>query len=144
MNEDSYDRVDVPDFTQVLAQRIALRQSGTTPTAAPNGFDPYKALVDKKKADNGEPVDTSNIQQWPEKDVKALEDFCSKHGVFGYSCGKMSPTAALAMLKGRMGIVDGPLESRVPPGYEKMGNQSKYNASFPYEQVVSKKTLLNG
>jgi hypothetical protein len=142
VNDDSYERADVPDFTQLLMQRVQQKTIEAKP--APNGFDPYQAMLNRKKVDDGEPVDTSNVVKWPEKDVKALEDFCAKYAVLGFNCGKMSPIAALAMLKNMMGIVEGPLEDRVPAGYEKRGTPSKYNAHFPYEQIVTKKTLLNG
>ena len=69
-------------------------------------------------------VDTPNINenitiQWREKDIKALEDFCKEHGIEGFSCGYMSPVAALAMLKNKLGIIDNPTEER-PIGYEQI------------------------
>ena len=143
MSEDSYDR-EMPDFTQILAQRLAQKQTDGTPTAAPNGFDPYKAMLDKKKMEDGEPIDTSNTQKWPAADVKALEDFCAKHGILGYNCGRMSPIAALSMLKKQLGFDDRPLEDRVPMGYEKKGTKSAYGPNFPYEAMLTKKKLLNG
>ena len=59
--------------------------------------------------------------EWPANEVKALEEFCLKHGVVGFSCGRMSPSAALAFLKTKLGIVDAPLEERTPYGYSKIG-----------------------
>ena len=88
--------------------------------------------------------DISSIVRWPEADVKVLEDFCKKYGVLGFDCGKMSPIAALAMLKNMLGIVDGPLENRIPSGYEKMGVKSNYSPNDPYQSVFQKKDILHG
>jgi hypothetical protein len=144
MSEDSYERNDVPDFTQLLMKRISDKKSEETKTVGAGGFDPYKMMVNKKVSDEGAPIDTSNTIKWPEEDVKALEDFCLKYGIVGYNCGRMSPVAALSMLKSQFGIVDKPLEERVPAGYEKLGVKSKYNANYPYSRVINKKNLLNG
>lgn len=145
MIEDSFERSDVPDFTQLLMHRISSRGKETTSEPKTN-FDPYKMMVNKKKSENGEPVDVSDVIKWPEKDLKALNDFCKKYNILGFNCGKMSPIAALSMLKSQLGIVDAPLEERIPLGYEKRGTPTaKYNSSFPYEQSInSKKTLLKG
>jgi hypothetical protein len=51
--------------------------------------------------------------KWPEAEVKALADFCSKHGIV-VEHGHMSPSATLAYLKRKMGIEDAPLEERTP------------------------------
>jgi len=72
--------------------------------------DPNDAGVDisklfKKKTGEEQP---SPIQQFDEKDIKELEDFCKKMGVLGFGCGTMHPKAALRMLKARMGIQDTP------------------------------------
>lgn len=124
----------MPDFNQVVTQRL-----GTTPTS---GFDPHKLMVKKKQVEAGEVVaeDETPKQTWPEKDVKTLEDFCAKHGILGFNCGRMSPIAAMAMLKQKIGIVDGPLEDRMPFGYEKLG---KFNPNYPYTAMVKKKTVLS-
>lgn len=113
----------LPDFNQVIAQKKA----DTT------GFDPHKLMVQRKQLSTGEVVDVTPVQQWPEKDVKALEDFCKQYGIVGFNCGRMSPVAALAFLKGKLGVVDGPLEQRVPPGYQ------PYSPTKPYQP-----TLLHG
>lgn len=106
------------------------------PQAAPNGFDPFKTMMQKKAIENGEVVPPSDlpVQRWPEKDTKALEEFCTKHGIVGFNCGRMSPIAALAFLKNHLGIVDAPLEERVPNGYTRL---------TPYSDVM-KKVLLKG
>lgn len=51
--------------------------------------------------------------KWPEEEVKALADFCVKHGII-VEYGHMSPSATLAYLKRKMGIEDEPLKERTP------------------------------
>jgi hypothetical protein len=63
-------------------------------------------------------------------------------GIVEYNCGKMSPIAALAMLKQQLGVVEGPLEERVPLGYQKLG--SKFNSNYSYTQMVKEKTEQKG
>ena len=121
----------IPDFNQVITKRLGY---------AVSGFDPHAIMVKKKEIDGGVVEDTTPKQTWPEKDVKTLEDFCAKHGILGFNCGRMSPIAAMAMLKQKIGIVDGPLEERMPFGYEKLG---KFNPNYPYTAMVKKKTLLS-
>jgi hypothetical protein len=121
----------VPDFSQVVTKRLS---------DAASGFDPHAIIVKKKEVDSGTVEDTTPKQIWPEKDVKTLEDFCAKHGILGFNCDRMSPIAAMAMLKQKIGIVDGPLEERMPFGYEKLG---KFNPSYPYTAMVKKKTVLS-
>lgn len=59
-------------------------------------------------------MDNSEIKiKWPEEEVKALADFCLKHGI-SVEHGHMSPSATLAYLKRKMGIEDVPLEERTP------------------------------
>lgn len=132
----SWNSNSMPSFEAIAAQRLQ-------PKTATNGFDPYKTMLNKKDMDDGKPIDTSNIQKWPEEDIKRLQDFCTKYGILGFKCGHMHPVAALSMLKTQMGIVEGPLEDRVPPGYEKMGTRPIYNSNNTYGSSM-KKTLLNG
>lgn len=149
--DDNYDRngqrefqfSNSPDFNQLLAGRLS---TGPKPVEVKptTGLDPYKIMVNKKLADAGHPIDTLNIVKWPEKESQALEDFCKKMGIVGFNCGKMSPASALAMLKNMLGIVDGPLESRVPAGYESLGSKNLFNSNYPYQSAIQKKTLLNG
>ena len=80
-------------------------------------------MVKKKLMDSGEAQDTTPKQMWPEKDIKVLEDFCKEHGILGFNCGRMSPIQALAFLKQKLGIADGPITERIPYGYEKIGNK---------------------
>ena len=123
----------VPDFGSILAQKLH-------PTSIPNGFDPHLLMVKKKEVDSGVVEDTTPKQTWPEKDVKTLEDFCAKHGIFGFNCGRMSPIAAMAMLKQKIGIVDNSLEERMPFGYEKI---SQFNPNYSYTTMINKKALLS-
>jgi hypothetical protein len=69
----------------------------------------------------------SNDRVWPEKDIKILDDFCKKHNIVGFNCGKMNPIAALALLKQKLGISDTSLQERTP-----------------YSNVMNKRILLNG
>ena len=124
----------IPDFNQVISKKIdTLKQN--------SGFDPYKIMVQKKQLNDGEIEDNTPKKTWPEKDIKVLEDFCEKHGIVGFNCGRMSPIAALAFLKQKLGIVDGSLEERIPYGYEKIGINS---SNYPYANVTKKKMILNG
>ena len=110
----------MPSMEQVISQRI--------PTVTKDGsFDPHQLMVKKKLTDSGESIDTTPKQNYLEKDIKTLEDFCLKYGIVGFNCGKMSPIAALAMLKQKFGVIDSPVENRVT-----------------YSDVMTKKMLLKG
>lgn len=125
----------MPDFNQLLANKVQ---------SIKGGFDPHQMMVQKKQVQSGEiPADiTVPKQTWPEKDVKALEDFCKQYGLIGFNCGRMSPIAALSLLKKQMGVVDGPIEDRVPIGYKKI--DSKFTLNNSYSDMVNRKTLLKG
>jgi hypothetical protein len=123
----------MPDFNQLLTKKVE---------AIKGGFDPHQLMVKKKLIDAGESQDLTPKREWPEKDIKTLEDFCNKMGIVEYNCGKMSPIAALAMLKQQLGVVEGPLEERVPLGYQKLG--SKFNSNYSYTQMVKEKTEQKG
>lgn len=127
----------VPDFESMIIQRAAKH-----PQATPQGtFDPYQAMLKKKEAETA-PVDPSTIKQWPEDDVKTLQDYCERMGIVGFSAGRMHPLAALAMLKGQLGdnYTDVPLEERLPAGYQKLGTKG-YGPNNTYSQ---KKQILHG
>ena len=130
----------IPDFTQMLKQRVV-------PAVQPNlpGFDPHTIMVKKNKIEKGE-ISPDSIPQvkWPDGDIKVLEDFCSKYGIIGFSCGRMNPIAALAFLKNKMGIDERQLEDRVPYGYQRRGTPSIHSANFPYQHQTDKRTVLNG
>jgi len=135
----------VPDFNQMAADRVAnLTAKGKEPK-----FDPHALMIKKKEIQSGELTEDTPSQKWPEEEVKALEEFCKQYGILGISCGKMPPAVALGMLKAKMGIVDGPLDKRIPAGYEKLGVKPMiYDQNYSYTTMLKKKaekkTLLNG
>jgi hypothetical protein len=122
----------ITDFNQIVSKKVETIK---------DMVDPYQLIIKKKDVDGGEVKDNTPKQTWPEKDIKLLDDFCKEHGIVGFNCGRMSPIAALAFLKQRLGIADGPLKDRIPYGYQKIGLNSSDN-SFTNES--KKKTLLNG
>lgn len=124
----------IPDFSAALAMRLAQKQ-GTAPTPAP-AFDPYKEMLKRKEAETA-PIDPSTVKQWPDADIKRLQDYCESMGIVGFSCGRMSPTAALAMLKSKLGdnYTEIPLEERVPAGCSPIS---------PYSKITPKKQILHG
>lgn len=143
---------EIPDMSQMLAQRLAQKGAtgGTLPP--PGTVDPYQVMLARKKAAlSGEPVkqpELPPVQQWPEEDVKALEDYCKKMGIVGFA-SKMNPKIALMQLKQQVGDYSGvPLEDRVPEGYEPLGTHSNtYGPNYPYSKAVrgvEKKQVLHG
>jgi hypothetical protein len=135
----------MPDMAAVLAQRIAAKKAETTGQPAPGTFDPYQAMLDRKA---GKPIEQKlpEVQQWPEEDVKTLQDYCTKMGIVGFNSGRMNPIAALAMLKKRFGddYTGVPLDERLPHGYEKMGTKSQHGPNYPYSEAMKKKQILHG
>lgn len=123
---------EYPVFDQLLAQKIAAKKVEQPSSTSTPSFDPYKTMMMKKDAEEGKPVDTSNVVKWPEEDIRRLEEFCKMMGIANFSCGRMPPLAALAFLKQKLGVVDGTLENRTPIGYEKL----KYNSKNPYKKDI--------
>lgn len=120
----------MPDLQSALAARIAARSQPTE--AVPGKIDPYQMMMNRK---NGVEPELPPVQNYPEEDIKALQDYCQKIGVVGFGFGKMHPRAALAMLKKQFGeFSNTPLEDRVLPGYEKLG--TKTEAVKPTRQVI--------
>jgi hypothetical protein len=109
-----------------------------------NGFDPHKLMVQKKQINSGEIASDTPKKEWPEKDIKTLEDFCTKNGIVGYNCGKMHPIAALAFLKQYLGIVDGSLEERVPVSYQKIGYKLNSDYTQSTKEKTQQKSVLHG
>ncbi len=72
-----------------------------TATRVPD-FDPV-ALMTKKKQQQEDPTNIPVVSH-DVNDINELESFCRKYGIIGFNCGRMSPRAALRMLKMRMGI----------------------------------------
>ncbi len=138
----------LPDIGQVLQQRIAARANpGALPS--PGTVDPYEVMLQRKKqAESGivAPI-TEPVQQWPEEDVKALEDYCKRMGIMGFAT-KMNPKIALMQLKQKMGDYSGvPLEDRIPEGYEKIGTKNTYSPDYPYSSAIKpaeKKQVIHG
>lgn len=116
----------IPDFVQIAQQKVqSLKTDGVK-----KAFDPYQMMLDRNRLNSGEIVNTVIENQWPEKDIKVLEDFCKKYGIVGYNCGRMHPIAALAMLKNNLGVGDS-LDENIPIGYEKISKQN-----YPYSNTV--------
>lgn len=109
----------IPDFASALMSRVNGQR--TTPVGT---FDPYKAILNKKnQTDSGTPPPTV---QYPEEDVKALADYCTKMGIFGFNT-RLHPRLALAQLKKQFGedFSGIPLDERIPSGYQKIGTKSQ-------------------
>jgi len=117
----SFEFSEYPEMPSLLSKVIQNKQVVSDDT-----FDPHKLMMKKKLTDSGVTVDNTPIQTWPEKDIKALEDFCLKYGIIGFNCGKMHPIAALGMLKQQLGVIE-PHESKVT-----------------YSDSMNKKMLLKG
>ena len=139
----------MPDLQAALAQRIMAKKAEESGNILPppGTSDPYQLMLKRKKIESGE-IDTTKdtpIRQWPEADVKRLQDYCTKMGIIGFK-SNLPPIVALGMLKKQFGddFSDVPLEQRVPEGYEKMGTPSTYGPNYPYSQAVQKKQILHG
>lgn len=137
----------LPDLGSVLAQRIATKQADQPNSLPPAGtVDPYKMMLQKKRAAEAGDIDPGKVMRWPEEATTKLQDYCLKMGIVGFNSGQMHPLAALAMLKKQYGedYTDVPLEERIPEGYEKAGTRPPYNPSYPYSEVMRKKQILHG
>lgn len=110
-------------------------QLGSTPmTQNLTGFDPVELLIKRiKQRDDLETGEIPRVEPYKSEDVKALEEFCKEHGIVGFNCGRMSPGAALAMLKGRMGMPSNVVASMEAMGHKVVGKNYSQN-----------KQLLNG
>jgi hypothetical protein len=71
-------------------------------------FDPLEMMIKRKQ--EMESTGSFKVEQYNEDDVKELEEFCKKFGIIGFNCGRMSPKAALMMLKGKVGYREMPLQ----------------------------------
>ena len=95
---DPYDNIDVTQLLLKTSQRPCSSQ-------VPN-FDPHAMLVKRKQQiDNG---DLPPVSQIDADAIYELQTFCQQHGIVGFNFGRMNPTAALKMLKARMGIKETP------------------------------------
>lgn len=135
MDETSHtNRIPEFDAMALLQQRLAQKKTDTsTTTATPKGpFDPHQMMVNRKRINAGEMITDMPVQTWPEEDIRKLEEFCLKMGIVGFNCGRMSPLAALAFLKEKLGVVD------ETPRTEGFG------PNYPYTQAMQKRILLKG
>lgn len=133
----------LPGFENLLQQRIAQKSAANAPFPPPGTVDPYQVMLQRKKGET-DPIDPATIQKWPEEDVKALEDYCKRNGIIGFS-SRMNPKIALMQLKQQIGDYSGvALEDRVPEGYEKRGTINKYGPNYPYSEAIAKKQIIHG
>jgi len=130
MSDESVHNIPEFDAMALLQARLASKGTGPQSTPSKGTIDPYQMMLKRKDA-NAEEV-LSPVQTWPEADIKRLEEFCLKHGIVGFNCGRMSPAAALALLKGKLGVMD------TPPKTE------GYGPNYPYTMAMQKKSLLHG
>lgn len=97
---------DWPTIDMGNLQAMMVMRQHNAPVPASNGFDPYQAMLRRKKPsiqDESGYINTP-VQEYDAKDIQELEEFCTKYGVVGFNFGTMNPKAALRMLKGRMGV----------------------------------------
>lgn len=121
-NDDYTSCSKVPEFNAMI-----LLQQKMSQKKVDGKFDPHGLMVKRHSDGNAR-----EVQKWPEEDVNALETFCKKMGVVGFNCGNMSPLAALAFLKQKLGVVeDGP-------------KSEGYGPNYPYSEAMKKKILLKG
>lgn len=130
MNRD--EKFEIPfDVMAALHQRLASKAttpSSTHSSPSKTAIDPYQMMLNRKRKEGEDPA----VQHWPEDDIKKLEEFCRQHGIVGFNCGTMSPLAALALLKQKLGVVDTP------------SHTEGYGPNYPYTQAMQKKQLLHG
>jgi hypothetical protein len=79
-----------------------------TATSVPN-FDPVDLMMKKKQQQDNPQLQST--MEYNTDDMYELEEFCRKHNIIGFNCGRMNPKAALRMLKSRMGV---PIEEATP------------------------------
>lgn len=133
MSDETTNRFSEFDVMAALHRRIAEKKaeaSGAQPPSGKGTIDPYKMMLARKGTNAQEA--TAPIQSWPEEDVRKLEDFCKTMGIVGFNCGNMSPLAALALLKNKLGV---PEETPRTEGY---------GPNYPYTVALQKKQLLHG
>jgi hypothetical protein len=74
--------------------------------------DPIFNMLVKKRKQQDNPMEIP-VMEYDSKDIKALEEFCKSHGIFGFNFGRMHPRAALSMLRSKMGLP--PIHNEVTP-----------------------------
>ncbi len=133
MSDETINRFSEFDVMAALHQRLASKATETSSTRSSTGktvIDPYQMMLARKEQ-NKEKV-PSPVQRWPDKDIKKLEEFCRQHGIMGFNCGIMSPLAALALLKQKLGVIDPPVQTE------------RYGPNYPYTETMKKRMILHG
>jgi len=135
----------IPDLSVALAQRISTRQSESIALSLAGCIDPYKLIIQKKRAAEAGDINPGEIVRWPEDDTQALKDYCMKMGIYGFNT-KLHPRVVLAQLKKKLGddYTGIPLDQRVPEGYEKIGTKSPYSENYPYSEAIRQKQIIHG
>lgn len=133
-NENYSSKMSDVDIVSILQQRLANRKAETSSNSSHSKapVDPYQIMVNRRKQNAGEVAAEYPVQNWPQEDISKLEEFCFRHNIVGFNCGAMSPLAALAFLKNKLGIIDNPPTSE------------GYGPNYPYMETVKKKILLRG
>lgn len=129
--ENNFEFNNLPDIDTLLYKRIADKQmSSSIGNSASKSFDPHALMVKKNKVERGEEFpDIPEFPSWSEKDVKELQDYCQRMGIFGFST-RQNPKIALMQLKKQLGdFSQTSLENRIPGGYEKLGTNSSQKIS---------------
>ena len=80
------------------------------PTVSTNGFDPYQAMLSRKKRE--EDSQSFPTVEYNQNDIRELEEFCKQYNILGFNCGKMGPKAALNMLKNKLGIITEKIDNK--------------------------------
>ena len=135
----------LPDFSSVLAQRIATKTNSISDNPAPGTVDPYKLMLHRKNQSEAGDINPCEIVRWPEEDTQVLKDYCMKMGIYGFNT-RLHPRLVLAQLKKQLGddYTGVPLDQRVPKGYEKMGTKSSYSENYPYSEAMRQKQIIHG
>lgn len=118
----------IPEFNAIAALHQRLAQK----PASKSSFDPHELMVKRRQENTGEIASDHPVHHWPEEDVKKLTDFCQRMGIVGFNCGNMSPLAALALLKQKLGVVD------------EFPKSEGYGPNYPYTEAMRERILLKG
>ena len=130
----------IPDFNSALINRVTIKNTSAESQNIKPWVDPYQVMLQRKR---GEPT-LPPVQQWPENDTMALNNFCQKHGIVGIS-SRMNPKLVLMQLMRQVGdYTDVPMEDRVPEGYQRSGTISQHGSNYPYTEAATKKQIIHG
>lgn len=98
---------DYTPYPTIDSSQLLMSKLMSSHIQEPSDFDPYTALLKKKKDIDSGNISIKNIDP---DDQYELQQFCIKYGVVGFNTGTMNPKAALRMLKSKMGIKETPTE----------------------------------